>query len=246
MDQFNTVFINDIKYLIKNKNDIIEDFLLNGKQWNNDILLMIGYWIKKYNLKHFVNAGSHIGTMALPISKHIKRVTAIEAFPPTYKHFLENIKLNNIKNIVSFNVALGDKENKVYFLDPNHERIKNNSGGIHAVTEDDIKKKRLSSNLHNKKYQNNMKKFDDLPIEKFDIMLIDVEGREYDVIKGGYQKISKNKPIIIMEIWDNPKRKSENMITTKEDVVSYLLNLNYNLFKKINDNYIFFPKNLKA
>ena len=231
MDQFNTVFINDIKYLIKNKNDIIEDFLLNGKQWNNDILLMIGYWIKKYNLKHFVNAGSHIGTMALPISKHIKRVTAIEAFPPTYKHFLENIKLNNIKNIVSFNVALGDKENKVYFLDPNHERIKNNSGGIHAVTEDDIKKKRLSSNLHNKKYQNNMKKFDDLPIEKFDIMLIDVEGREYDVIKGGYQKISKNKPIIIMEIWDNPKRKSENMITTKEDVVSYLLNLNYNLFK---------------
>tara|TARA_B100000427_G_scaffold258490_1_gene222455 strand:+ start:962 stop:1702 length:741 start_codon:yes stop_codon:yes gene_type:complete len=246
MDQFNTVFINDIKYLIKNKNDIIEDFLLNGKQWNNDILLMIGYWIKKYNLKHFVNAGSHIGTMALPISKHIKRVTAIEAFPPTYKHFLENIKLNNIKNIVSFNVALGDKENKVYFLDPNHERIKNNSGGIHAVTEDDIKKKRLSSNLHNKKYQNNMKKFDDLPIEKFDIMLIDVEGREYDVIKGGYQKISKNKPIIIMEIWDNPKRKSENMITTKEDVVSYLLNLNYNLFKKINDNYIFFPKDLKA
>ena len=246
MDQFNTVFINDIKYLIKNKNDIIEDFLLNGKQWNNDILLMIGYWIKKYNLKHFVNAGSHIGTMALPISKHIKRVTAIEAFPPTYKHFLENIKLNNIKNIVSFNVALGDKENKVYFLDPNHERIKNNSGGIHAVTEDDIKKKRLSSNLHNKKYQNNMKKFDDLPIEKFDIMLIDVEGREYDVIKGGYQKISKNKPIIIMEIWDNPKRKSENMITTKEDVVSYLLNLNYNLFKKINFNYIFFPKDLKA
>ena len=246
MDQFNTVFINDIKYLIKNKNDIIEDFLLNGKQWNNDILLMIGYWIKKYNLKHFVNAGSHIGTMALPISKHIKRVTAIEAFPPTYKHFLENIKLNNIKNIVSFNVALGDKENKVYFLDPNHERIKNNSGGIHAVTEDDIKKKRLSSNLHNKKYQNNMKKFDDLPIEKFDIMLIDVEGREYDVIKGGYQKISKNKPIIIMEIWDNIKRKSENMVTSKEDVISYIESLNYILFKKINDNYIFFPKGLKT
>ena len=91
-----------------------------------------------------------------------------------------------------------------------------------------------------------MKKFDDLPIEKFDIMLIDVEGREYDVIKGGYQKISKNKQIKIMEIWDNPKRKSENMITTKEDVVSYLLNLNYNLFKKITDNYIFFPKDLKA
>ncbi len=246
MDRFNMVVVNEIKYLIKNKHDIIEGFLSKGNQWNNDILLLIGYCIKKYNLKHFVNAGSHIGTMALPISKYIKKVTAIEAFPPTYKHFLENIKLNNIKNIDSFNVALGDKENIVYFLDPDHKRIKNNSGGIHAVTEDDIKKNRLSSNLHSKKRQNNMKKFDDLPIEKFDIILIDVEGREYEMIKGGYQKISKNKPIIVIEIWDNPKRKLENMITTKEDVISCIVNLNYSLFKKINDNYIFFPKDLET
>ena len=35
------------------------------------------------------------------------------------------------------------------------------------------------------------------------------------------------------------------MITTKEDVVSYIENLGYKLLKKINDNYIFFPKNLK-
>ena len=91
-----------------------------------------------------------------------------------------------------------------------------------------------------------MKKLDDLPIEKFDIMLIDVEGREYDAIKGGYKKISKNKPILIMEIWDNIKRKSENMVTSKEDVISYIESLNYILFKKINDNYIFFPKGLKT
>ena len=91
-----------------------------------------------------------------------------------------------------------------------------------------------------------MKKLDDLPIEKFDIILIDVEGREYEMIKGGYQKISKNKPIIVIEIWDNPKRKLENMITTKEDVISCIVNLNYSLFKKINDNYIFFPKDLET
>ena len=246
MDRFNTVIVNDIKYLIKNKNDLIEGSLSNGNQWNNDILLLIGYWIKKYNLKHFVNAGSHIGTIALPISKYIRKVTAIEAFPPTYKHFLENIKLNNIKNIDTFNIALGDNENIVYFLDSDHKRIKNNSGGIHAVTEEDIIKNRLSSKLHNKKQKNYMKKLDDLPIEKFDIMLIDVEGREYDAIKGGYKKISKNKPIIIMEIWDNIKRKSENMVTSKEDVISYIESLNYILFKKINDNYIFFPKGLKT
>ena len=245
MKEVNTVIVNNIKYLIKNKNDIIQSTLLRGNQWNNDIVLLIGYWIKKFNLKHFVNVGSHIGTVALPLSKYIKKVTAIEPFPPTYKHFLEHIKLNDIKNIDSFNIAVGDKENKVYFLDSNHKRIKNNSGGIHAVTEEDIEKNRLSSILHNKKYHNTMKRIDDLLVEKFDIMLIDVEGREYETIKGATKKISKNKPIIIIEIWENPKRKLENMSTTKEDVLAYINNLDYKLVKQLNDNCIFFPKNLK-
>jgi hypothetical protein len=91
-----------------------------------------------------------------------------------------------------------------------------------------------------------MKRLDDLPIEKFDIMLIDVEGREYETIKGGIKKISKNKPIIIMEIWENPKRKLENMSTTKEEVITYVNNLDYKLVKQLNDNCIFFPKNLKV
>ena len=144
MNKTSTVTINDIKYVIKNENDIIQSTLLKGIQWNNDIVLLIGYWIKKYNLKHLVNVGSHIGTIALPISKYIKKVTAIEAFPPTYNHFIEHVKINKIHNIESFNFALGDKENKVFFLDSDHKRIRNNSGGMHAIAEEDIKKNRLS------------------------------------------------------------------------------------------------------
>ena len=245
MNNEQIVVVNDVKYLIKNSKDIIENTLLEGKQWNNDILLLIGLLVKKYNLKHLVNVGSHIGTVALPISKYMEKVTVFEPFPPTFQHFMEHVKLNKIKNIASYNLALGDRETKVCFLDLNNERFKNNSGGMAAVTDDDIKKNRLSSNFHSKKYQNNMKKFDNLSVEKFDIMLIDAEGREYEIIKGGTKRISKNKPIIIVEIWENQKRKFENMITTKEDVISYIKNLEYKFFKKINDNYIFFPKNLK-
>lgn len=244
MEKIKTVTINNIKYIIKNKNDIIQSTLLSGNQWNNLIVLLIGSWIKKFNLKHFLNVGSHIGTVALPISKYIDNVTTIEAFPPTYNHLIENIEINKIKNIVSFNLALGNEENKVYFFDINNERIKNNLGGMHAITENDIKKNHLSSHLHNKEYKNDMKKLDQLPIENFDIMLIDVEGREFDVIKGGIKKISKFKPIIIIEIWENFKRKQENMDTTSEEIVEFILNLNYKLIKKLNDNFIFFPKNL--
>ena len=245
MTEAKTAFVNEVKYLIKNKNDIIENSLMRGNQWNNDIVMLIGTCIKKYNLKHFVNIGSHIGTVALPISKYIRKVTAIEAFPPTYDHFLENIKLNKFKNINSFNLALGDREDKVYFLDSDHDRIKNNSGGMHAITQEDIKENRLSSNLYNKKYENIMKRFDDLPIENFDIVLLDTEGREYEIIKGGERKILKNKPILITEIWSDKKREMENLSTKLEDVFSYIKSLDYTLYKKINDNYIFFPKSSK-
>ena len=45
-----TVIVNDIKYIIKNKEDIIQKTLLSGRQWNNNIVLTIGHLIKKYNL----------------------------------------------------------------------------------------------------------------------------------------------------------------------------------------------------
>ena len=245
MNKEQIVVVNNVKYLIKNSKDIIENTLLKGNQWNNDILLLIGLLIKKYNLKHLVNVGSHIGTIALPISRYIKKVTAFEPFPPTFEHLAKNIKLNKIENIKTYNLALGNCETKVYFLDNSHERIKNNSGGMHALTNDDIKKNRLSSKIHSKKYHSDMKKFDNLPVENFDVMLIDAEGRELDIVKGGAKKISGNMPIIIMEIWSNQKRKFENIFTSKEDVKIQMQNLGYQLIKKINDDYIFFPNHLK-
>ncbi len=237
-----TVKINEIKYIIKNENDLIQKSLVNNIQWNNNILFIIGQLIKKFNLKHFLNIGCHIGTVALPISKYIEKVTAIEAYPLTFEHLEEHIKINNLKNIEVFNLAIGDENKIIYFLDNENIRIKNNTGGMHVITDDDISNKRLSSNIHSKKYSNEMKKLDDLNISNFDILLADVEGKEYEVLKGGKNKIIKYKPIIIVEIWNNNKRNLESMQTTNDEIINYVINLGYKLTKQIGDNYIFLPK----
>ena len=237
-----TIKINEIKYIIKNENDLIQKSLINNIQWNNNILFIIGQLIKKFNLKHFLNIGCHIGTVALPISKYIEKVTAIEAYPLTFKHLEEHIKINSIKNIQVFNFAIGDENKKIYFLDDENIRIKNNTGGMHVITEEDISNKRLSSNIHSKKYSNEMKKLDDLNISNFDILLADVEGKEYELLKGGKNKIIKYKPIIIVEIWNNNKRNLERMQTTNDEIINYIINLGYKLVKQLGDNYIFLPK----
>jgi len=236
--------INGIKYLIKNKDDLIQKTLVNGVQWNNDVILLIARIQKKYDLKHCLNIGCHIGTLALPLSKYIKKVTAIEAYPPTFEHLNENIKLNDITNIESINLAVGNKNQEIYFLDESNDRIKNNTGGMHVITEEDIKYHRLSSGIHSKKIINQMKRLDDTNIKEFDILIIDVEGKEHELLLGGREKILEYKPIILIEIWGNKKRQQENMTTTSEELIDQIKNLKYKLVSRFGDNYIFLPEHL--
>lgn len=240
--------INGIRYKINNKKDNIQSLLLQGKQWNSDIIDIIKQYISSKKLSHFLNVGSHIGTVSLPISLYINKVTSIEAYPETYKYLLENIELNNITNINTYNLALGNSSEKIYFMGmdkicelENCNRIKNNTGGMHIFTEDDINEKRRSSNCCDKKITNIIEKMDNLNIDNFDIMLVDIEGSEYNFLLGSKEKIKKNKPIIIIEIWNNDKMKRENMDMTREKTINYIISLNYKLVKQLDDDFIFEP-----
>jgi FkbM family methyltransferase len=243
--------INGIKYIIYNKNDHIQNILYNGKQSNLEIINILKTYIIKYNLKHFLNVGSHIGSICLPISLHINNVTAIEAYPETYKHLCENIQLNNISNINTINIAVGNSEEDIYFMScdkicpiENTNRIINNSGGMHVFTENDIQNNICSGNLSDKKIQNKMNKLDNLGIDNFDIMLVDIEGYEYDFLLGAKGKLIKYKPIIIIEIWNDNKRKKENMNTTQNEIIKYIEFLDYTLINQIGDDFIFIPNKL--
>ena len=238
--------VSGIKYNIYNKKDIIQKVLLNGYQWNEEIINIIKLYSLEKKLSHFLNVGSHIGSVCLPISLCIDKVTAIEAYPYTYTHLCDNILLNNIKNVRTFNIAVGNSEEDIYFMSnekicpvENINRILNNTGGMHVFTGNDIKNNVRSANLTDKKIKNKINKLDNLEIDNFDIMLVDIEGFEYDFLLGAENKIKKNKPIIIIEIWGDIKRKNENMIETQEEVINYIKSLNYTLIKNIGDDFIF-------
>jgi FkbM family methyltransferase len=240
--------INGIKYIIRNRSDVIEQHLMNGNQWNNDIIDIIKTYISQKNLQHFLNVGSHIGTVSLPISLCIQKVSAVEAYPPTYKHLCENILVNKIQNVDTYNIALGNSNEEIYFMSEDKtcpiekiNRVSNNKGGMHVFTSNDIDNNIRSSGLTDKKVKNVMDKLDNLQIDNFDIMLVDIEGCEYDFLLGAKDKITKNKPIIIIEIWNYDKRKYENMPTTQKEVIDYIVSLNYKLVKSIGDDFIFEP-----
>jgi FkbM family methyltransferase len=241
-------YISGIKYKIYNKDDHIQKILLNGSQWNSEIVNILKSYIYNKKLYHFLNIGSHIGSVCLPVSLCIDKVTAIEAYPDTYNHLCENIKLNNLLNINTINIAVGNSEEDIYFMSNEKicpvekiNRVINNSGGMHVFTQNDIDNNIRSANLTDKKIKNKVNKLDNLDIDIFDILLVDIEGFEYEFLLGAKNKIKKYKPIIIIEIWNNDKRKNEKMIQSQEEIINYIKSLNYTLTKKIGDDFIFEP-----
>ena len=160
MSKADTIIINGIKYIIRNKEDIIENCLYKGIQWNNDIVLLIGLCIKKYRLKHFVNIGCHIGTIALPISKYIKKVSAIEAYPPTFKYLQENRPqyITTTETVNKVNELLPQKEDHInrmietkIYLEGKYDHIKSNCNFVllHSKYENKIEGKFLYKKINN-------------------------------------------------------------------------------------------------
>ena len=220
--------VNNVQYMIKNKDDLIQKTLLHGQQWNDHIISILKDLITQRKLTHFVNVGAHIGTVSIPVSKVVSKVTAVEPYPPSFEHLNANIQLNEITNIRTFNCAFGNSTEPVYFMNPNLPRVKYNSGGMHVFTSHDISNKIRSSELSDGSISSNIMKMDDTDIDEFDIMLVDIEGCEYDFLLGAKKKLLQYKPIIIIEIWNDTKRRNENMNTSQQSVLDLLSSFGYN------------------
>jgi hypothetical protein len=60
-----------------------------------------------------------------------------------------------------------------------------------------------------------------------------------DFLCSDMEKIMKNKPIIIIEIWDDNKRQRENMKWTRKNVIEYILSMGYSLQGSNGEDFLF-------
>lgn len=148
-------------------------------------------------LKKFINkeskvliVGTHIGSLAIPLSKYCKEMTAIEANPNTFKLLEINLKLNNNENITPHNIFANDSHEKVEFL-------------LNTVNSGGSKRKPKKSNFLYE-YDNpeiielESHRLDDfLPNHDYDLVLLDIEGSEYFAMKGMKEILSNCKTLVV-------------------------------------------------
>ena len=212
-----------IKYKIFSKFDLVSNILrLRGEfdPWNNQIASLVLSEGKKGNV---VDIGAHIGTFSIPLAKVYSNINFItfEVQRKVFEVLSDNVKLNKINNIKTYNIGLSDETKEITLSVPDYD-LENNIGAFSLSVD-------VRINNYEVKTIGKTESFDLVPLDSFnikDILLIklDVEGYELNVLKGATNTIRNNSyPPIIFECW-NWKFQEK-----KQEVFNFLQDLGYSI-----------------
>lgn len=162
-------------------------FGVNGYyDWRNIILV---HEILNHKKGNIVEVGANVGTETIALTD-LASPNSVYAFEPLPKNFdyLQNIKrLNSFNNLFLYNQLVSDSPGKTHFKIPNE----NQSGSGHIAKSNDENTKEFEVITLDEKLTH---------LTSFSTILIDVEGFEYQVLKGGLNLITKFKPFVICEV----------------------------------------------
>lgn len=159
-----------------------------------------------------VDIGAHVGLWARGLTEKFQNVVCFEPC----EEFAEILVKNAPKIGVVHRCALGEKEGFVKMeLDPN------NTGATHVARGEEGSIPMLP--------------LDQFNLNDVDFVKIDVEGFELEVVKGGYETLKRNNPVIIVE------QKARYVVPEQgpHAAVRFLMReLNYRVIDKVVDDWI--------
>jgi len=160
-------------------------------------MLIIKHLLRNYpNGGIFIDIGAHIGKYSIFLSEYFNKIIAIEPDRNNFNLLSKNAKINKLENkILPLNVAILDKEKLVWFFEY-EDSVKSS-----------IKKNKIE--IPTNKYKVMSISLDELVerlginVEKIKLIKIDVEGAEFEIIKGAIKTLKNSKPILLIEIKKN-------------------------------------------
>ena len=200
-------------------------------------------YIKKLNIKYFIDVGAHYGETIKLFYKNfsIEKIIAFEPSPKNFQKLLEKTK--QFKNLKCYELGLGEKKEKVDFT----QHFESSSSTLTPINNDSKYYKRKVAYLNmlsfsksrNFQIKVDIDRLDNIlavnNVKKIDILKIDTEGHDFEVIKGLGNYLHKVKYIYFEHHFHNMLKKNY----TLHDVNSFL---SKNNFKKVFKLKMFFRK----
>jgi FkbM family methyltransferase len=161
----------DLKFLDLNTSRTLEWVI-------NDGLIKDEYGMKNISFNDndvVLDIGANVGCISIYLAKKYPniKIYAFEAHPINYQSLLDNIKINEVNNIITFNKAVHSKTGEILKITLNELNTGSSSFFMESQTE---------------KYDVETISIDDIiteyKIDKLKLLKIDCEGAEFDIIEG--------------------------------------------------------------
>jgi FkbM family methyltransferase len=147
-----------------------------------------------------VDIGAHYGFYTLNASRLVGSkgmVLSFEPHPDNYRGLLMNMRLNDVKNVKTFNTALGDFDGRAKLY------VQSHSGG-HSIF--------FRSGNHISVELAKLDTFmERLALERVDLIKIDAEGAELSILRGAWKVIQKFKPNLSIAAYHYTRELSDLM-----------------------------------
>ncbi len=174
--------INTDLYMYKKREPICTDYLINsGIIKRNDTVLDIG---------------ANIGYYALLESRLVGKTGQIYAVEPvrsTFKMLEKNVRLNNLANVSTYQLAFGDRNADAEIFVSDHSNlcaIRKDAVGGEVLGVQDVTMRTVDEFVKDKKAPN--------------FIRMDVEGYEYEIIKGMPQTLRGKRLSMLLELHPHP------------------------------------------
>jgi FkbM family methyltransferase len=175
-----------------------------------------------------IDIGGNMGETAMNFGKIVAEkgfVFSFEPDPKNYMRFSYNLSLNNFQNITLINKGIGNSIGSFTLLN-----TKGNNAGMNKIISHDMLIKDSTETVQievitlDSFIQNNH-------IKMVNLIKIDVEGFEYNVLKGGEECLKKFMPKLFIELDNNLLIEQES---SANELITFLELLGYNIFKASN------------
>jgi FkbM family methyltransferase len=148
-----------------------------------------------------VDVGAHVGLWSMILCDHFATVVAFE--PVFAKHFRRNLERK--PNVLLHEVALSDQPGSVEM-----EVVGWNSGATHIAKSSAGEGKQIMT-----------ARLDDYRLDEVDLIKVDVEGWEFQVLRGAEETMLRSRPVVIFE----QKGYEKELYGFSNDCVRYMQSL---------------------
>lgn len=208
--------------------DSITRHILSGKLWEPHLLKFMKMWLKP-NM-NCIDIGACFGWHTLEMSRCTSNgvVVAFEPYKPAFELLEENVKENNIHNVICINKSVGKEEKKGYLCNAYDKFMNIGDSFIY-----DSYSPERSIHKDGKELTLNTQETECIRLDNFrfpfsiEFIKIDVQGYELFSLQGGEQLLKKYKPVIAIEV-EEPCMVPNNY--TAKELFEYIFTLDYEIF----------------